>query len=217
MRQPGHLRESRTPHGRMRAPRVTSRRAIRPSPGGDARDPGLGSPPSRPPPGAAACSHAGRAMWMPGGSPESCIGRTLVPVARDRAHRPLRPAHAAPHREAMIAPEPLATLTDPVASPPPLLSLDVDPRDRLLLFDIADDPTYAAMEKSRGSTMSATGAACWCCSRVMTGPWTSTGDRGCAWTAGRWRSAGAWARGARPPSIRPCSRWGRRVSASTSD
>ena len=29
---------------------------------------------------------------------------------------------------------------------PPLLSLSIDPRARLVLFDIADDPTYVAME-----------------------------------------------------------------------
>jgi hypothetical protein len=32
------------------------------------------------------------------------------------------------------------------ATPPPLLSLTVEPRARLVLFDIADDPVYAAME-----------------------------------------------------------------------
>lgn len=31
-------------------------------------------------------------------------------------------------------------------APPPLLSLAIDPRARLLLFDIADDPAYAAVE-----------------------------------------------------------------------
>lgn len=46
----------------------------------------------------------------------------------------------------MILSEPSPTPTAPLAPLPPLLSLDVDPRDRLLLFDIADDPVYVAME-----------------------------------------------------------------------
>jgi hypothetical protein len=41
----------------------------------------------------------------------------------------------------------MTTPTQPAPpTAPPLFSLEIDPRDRLLLFDIADDETYVAME-----------------------------------------------------------------------
>ena len=49
----------------------------------------------------------------------------------------------------MTTPPATQTATPTTAGPGalrPLFSLDIDPRDRLLLFDIADDETYVAME-----------------------------------------------------------------------